>query len=114
MSADKMMQTVLVMVLVMVVLFFAVDQVREGAFDGYLGIDRKQQKWTVNGTQGINERFEISYVQSRPGEKIKIIRDRETGTSYLFVQDGGGAGMVPMNMKVELVNDLLKAAVKGR
>jgi len=62
----------------------------------------------------LGTRFEVVYVQKRAGEKIKIIRDKETGISYLFAQDGDGAGMVPMNMKVELVNDLLKAVTKGR
>ena len=56
------------------------------------------KKMKAESTDPIDDgRFDLEYSQTNNfGGKILIIRDSETGTKYLFVQNGYGGGLTKL------------------
>lgn len=43
-----------------------------------------------------DNRFEVSFSQSKFGSSTQVLVDRETGVNYLFHRDGYSGGLTPL------------------
>jgi hypothetical protein len=43
-----------------------------------------------------DDRFEVTFTQSKFAEQIKILRDKDTGINYLVISQAYGCGLTPL------------------